>query len=207
MIVADKIDLACGNYKPEGYVGIDITTKDTVADYAVDLQQYPWPIESDSVTEVRCSHYIEHIPHQNVAIDLKQILDKSSSFEEFKENVSKEEFIRQPDGMIKFLNELWRITKPGGRVTLQAPYFSSMRSYGDPTHHRYISDWSFYYANKQYRESVGLGHYDLTCDFDVKYSYVITNEMTLKSEEVRNKAMQHDLNVVDDIVIELTKPE
>lgn len=195
MIKELKIDLACGNNKREGFAGIDIVQTPST-DYVMDLQQYPWPIESESVEEINCSHYIEHIPHTNI----KAVLDKSNTFEEFKENL-----LNTKDGLIEFFNEIYRILKPGGKVYLVAPYYSSMRSIGDPTHVRFIGDSTFWYLDKEWVENNKLQHYGLNCNFKVKISYYITNDLTLKSEEVRNKAFAHDLNVIDDIIIELTK--
>ena len=204
MINELKLDLACGNNKREGYVGIDIAQTDAV-DYIVDLRVFPWPIESESAEEINCGHYIEHIKHDNVALDLKQILDKSNSFEEFKENVNSQDFLAPQDGFIKFINEVYRILKPGGKVYLVAPYWSSHRSVGDPTHARLIADSTFWYLDKGWMEENLLKHYGIECDFEVDLSYYIDNEMTLKSEPVRNKAFTHDLNTILDLIIELTK--
>ena len=56
-----KLDLACGNNKREGFFGIDkFKTESTDANF--DLLQFPWPIESDSVEEVHCSNFLEHVP-------------------------------------------------------------------------------------------------------------------------------------------------
>lgn len=199
-----KIDLACGDNKREGFAGIDIV-KTSSTDYVLDLQKYPWPIEDESVEEINCSHYIEHIKHDNVALDLQEVLSKSSTFEEFKKNVKSIDFTAPKDGFIKFINEVYRILKPGGKVYIVAPYYTSMRAYGDPTHVRFIGDSTFWYLNKKWIEDNHLEHYDLNCDFDVKISYYITNELTLKSEEIRNKAFLHDWNTIDDIIVELTK--
>lgn len=204
MINELKLDLACGDNKREGYKGIDVAKTDSV-DYVADLQQYPWPIESESAEEVNCSHYIEHIKHDNVALDLAAVLDKSESFEEFKKNINDTSFLQSKDGFIKFFNELYRIMKKGGKATIVSPYYTSIRGFGDPTHTRYLGEWSFYYLNKEWRDLNKLSHYGLECDFDIKYSYYITNEMTLKSDEVRDKAFKHDWNVVDDILVDLIK--
>lgn len=202
MINELKLDLACGDNKRDGFFGIDISKTDSV-DYVMDLQQFPWPIESESAEEVNCSHYIEHIPHSNYKNDIKKCIEKSNTFEEFKENLI--ENLDEKDGFIKFINEVYRILKPGGKVKLVAPYYTSMRAYGDPTHVRFIGDSTFWYLNKKWIEDNRLQHYGLNCDFDVKISYYISNEMTLKSEEVRNKAFLHDWNVIEDIIVELTK--
>jgi len=204
MINELKLDLACGDNKREGYIGIDIAKTDGV-DHIVDLQAYPWPIESESAEEINCSHYIEHIKHDNVALDLKQVLDKSSSFEEFKENVNNTDFLAPQDGFVKFINEVYRILKPGGKVYMVAPYWSSHRAVGDPTHVRHIADSTMWYLDKPWMTKNKLEHYGIVADFEVKLTYYINNEMTLKSEQVRTKAFMHDLNAIEDIIIELTK--
>ncbi len=204
LINEPKLDLACGNNKKEGFVGIDISNTDS-ADYVVNLQKFPWPIESDSAEEIYCGHYIEHIPHTNVATDLQKIVNESNSFEEFKEKVNKEEFLYPMDGLIKFFNEVYRILKPDGKIKIVSPYYSSIRAYGDPTHTRSICDWTFLYVDKEWRENNNLEHMGFECDFDAKISYLISNELTLKSEEVRQQAFKHDINSIEDIIMDLTK--
>ena len=180
MVIEVKIDLACGNSKKEGFLGVDIVKTDST-DMIFSLQEYPWPIESDSVDEINCSHYVEHIPH-----DIKNPNDSR-------------------DGFIQFFDELYRIMKPGGKAIITTPYYTSMRAFQDPTHQRFIGEASFYYVNKEWRDINKLSHYGINCNFDARFSYYITNELTLKSEEVRNHAFKHDWNSVDDIMVELKK--
>jgi hypothetical protein len=56
-----KLDLACGDNKREGFFGID-KYKTESTDAVFDLLQFPWPIESESVEEVHCSNFFEHVP-------------------------------------------------------------------------------------------------------------------------------------------------
>lgn len=46
--------------KIDGYFGIDIKPGDTV-DATMDLEQFPWDIESESAEEIICSHYVEQL--------------------------------------------------------------------------------------------------------------------------------------------------
>ena len=55
-----KLNIACGNSKVDGYVGIDIS-KNVGADIVHDLKKYPWPFKDNSVDEAICSHFIEHL--------------------------------------------------------------------------------------------------------------------------------------------------
>ena len=180
MINELKIDLACGDRKREGFVGVDYV-KTPSTDYVMDLTKYPWDIESDSVEELHCSHYVEHIPH-----NIYNLNDHR-------------------DGLIQFMDECYRILKVGGKFTIICPYFTSERAFGDPTHTRYIGKWSFYYFNKQWIETNKLEHYGIKSNFDMTFSYYVSNDLTLKSEEVRNQAFEHDWNAIDDLKVELIK--
>lgn len=54
-----KLNLACGQIRQEGFVGVDKEKTDAV-DIIQDLESFPWIFENDSVDEILCSHYIEH---------------------------------------------------------------------------------------------------------------------------------------------------
>jgi len=199
MINELKIDLACGDRKKEGFCGIDIAKTSSI-DYAMDLNKYPWDIESNSAEEIYCSHYVEHIPHD--ILNIRTLVNESNTFEDFKNKVNQ---VDRKDGFIQFMNELYRIMKVGGKVTIICPYYTSIRAFGDPTHIRYIGEWSFYYLSKDWMEANKLQHYGIEANFSMTYSYYITNELTLKSEEVRNNAFKHYWNAIDDIIVELIK--
>jgi len=175
-----KVDLACGDNKKEGYIGVDVM-KTSSTDVVHDLTQYPWPFEDASVDVIHCSHYIEHIPH----------------------NIFNDKDDR--DGLIQFMDEVYRILKVGGVANIDAPHYQSVRALGDPTHHRSIGDLSFLYWNKEWREVNKLSHYGINCDFDIKLSYHVDNDLTLKSLEVRAEAFKKDWNAVLDIIADMTK--
>jgi predicted SAM-dependent methyltransferase len=55
-----KLNLACGQIKMEGFVGVDIAQCEGV-DVVHDLTVTPFPFEDNSVDEIYCSHFIEHL--------------------------------------------------------------------------------------------------------------------------------------------------
>jgi predicted SAM-dependent methyltransferase len=164
-----KIDLASGQNKTPGYFGVDIFNGKDV-DGVVDLEQFPWPIKSESVEDIVCNHYVEHTPD-----------------------------------LMKFMDEVYRILKPGGKIKIVCPYYNSMRCWQDPTHKRAISEATFLYYNKDWRTTNKLDHYPISSDFDYTYGYNINMAWANRSEEARNFAIKHYMNVVDDIVVVLTK--
>jgi SAM-dependent methyltransferase len=55
-----KLNLGCGQHKAPGYINID---KEVVCspDMVLDLEQFPWPFEDDSIDEILMSHTLEHL--------------------------------------------------------------------------------------------------------------------------------------------------
>ena len=184
-----KLSLACGDNKPEGFKGVDIAkTKD--ADYVQNLLQFPWTQFADnSVDEIECSHFVEHIPHGD----------------------------GYHDPFFQFFDEIHRILKPAefdpanpnipikGFANITTPYYSSMRAWQDPTHQRAISEASYLYLNKQWRIDNKLDHYPVTCDFDFSYGYVMGPDMQNRNQETQSFAIQHYINAVNDLQVILVK--
>jgi SAM-dependent methyltransferase len=54
-----KIDIGCGAFKKHDYLGIDIRPLEGV-DIVHDLSK-PLPLENNSVEDIYCSHFLEHI--------------------------------------------------------------------------------------------------------------------------------------------------
>jgi predicted SAM-dependent methyltransferase len=206
MINELKLDLACGQSKTEGYFGVDIAPGDTV-DAVVDLEQFPWPIESDSAEDIVCSHYVEHTALDTFTPYLKKVVSEVNTFEEFKIEILKYNGLIPRDGLIAFMNEVYRILKPGGKIKIVAPYYTSIRCWQDPTHRRAINDATFLYFNKGWREANKLDHYQVKTDCDFTYGYDMNAQWASRHEEARNFGITHYNNVINDIHIVLTKRE
>lgn len=174
-----KLDLACGNHLQEGFTGVDLTTEGTQATIAQDLLTFPWPFESNSIEEVVCSHFLEHIPKGDSA----------------------------HDPLFAFMDELWRILTPGGTVKFICPYYTSVRAWQDPTHHRVISEPMFFYFDHEWRKVNALLHYPIHTNFKVeKIEHAVSEEYIGRPQEAIQYAANHYWNVILDITVLLKKP-
>ena len=103
-----------------------------------------------------------------------------------------------------YMNELWRVLKSGGKAHLSMPHGRSDRATQDPTHQRILTEASFLYVVKSWREKNGVDYAGFACDFDVEYGYVYAPSWETKSDEARAFASTHYWNVVLDLHVYAT---
>lgn len=140
-------------------------------------------------------------------VDFVWDLDKFP-WEPFKDNSVEEvhcsHYLEHTTDIMKFMDEIWRICEDGAKVTFISPYYTSMRAWQDPTHKRAISEATFLYFNKEWREQNKLTHYPIKSNFKGERMIVFfAPPWDKKTEEARQFAQQHYWNVVSDILIEL----
>ena len=113
-----RLDIGCGANKQAGYVGMDIRPLPGV-DIVQDLEEFPWPLEDESVLTALASHVIEHInPHKGV--------------------------------FLKFMDEVWRVMKPGGQFAIAVPHGASPGFLQDPTHCNPCNEATFFYFDPEH---------------------------------------------------------
>jgi predicted SAM-dependent methyltransferase len=114
-------------------------------------------------------------------------------------------YVEHTSDLIRFMDEVYRILKQGHDCTILAPYYNSIEAWRDPTHKRAISEQTFDYFDKAWREKRALGHYDIKSDFLKTHEFILNPEWKMRSEEARNFAIRHYTNVVEELRITLTK--
>lgn len=166
-----KLDIACGQRKQDGYTGIDIAGD---PDIVHDLNEYPWPIDTDTVEEAFCSHYVEHIP---------MTLPDGR------------------DGLIAFMTELHRVCVDGAMVRIIHPYCKSERAFWDPTHRRFIAVVTWSYFNRDWRVAQGLDHYPIDVDFEVVNvgANGIPDDVACRDEETKMRLLAREWDVIADL--------
>lgn len=181
-----KLDFACGNNIREGFEGVDFYAP--LAQYKIDLFKFPFPWEDNSVDEIHCSHFVEHLPARDVELrDLRPSIHGAADTK----------FIGQ-DFLFAFFDECWRVLKPGATMLVIVPSGRSDRAYQDPTHRRFIVAETFGYLNKDAREQMGLGHYNVRCNFAASINPTVDKALELRHPEVQAKKFKEAYNVVHD---------
>jgi predicted SAM-dependent methyltransferase len=66
-----KLNLGCGLDKRQGYINVDIR-KDVNPDLVLNLEDIPYPFESNSIEEIIDKDILEHIPYRKVENILKE---------------------------------------------------------------------------------------------------------------------------------------
>ena len=175
-----RLDIGCGKNKREGFIGVDQYKMDGV-DIVCDLTKR-WRWKDNSVDEVHCSHFLEHL----------------TNFEGKWERTH-------------FFNELYRVLKPEGKCTLILPHWNSTRYYGDPTHKEPFSEMALSYLNAEFRAQQAP-HSDkkwnpngYACNFEATYGYNLRQDLISRNQEFQIMALQTQKEAAQDMIATLTK--
>lgn len=202
-----KLDLACGATIESGFLGVDRRAMPGVH-LLSDLRQATWSfkpadrnmrrpkgfreaggawvLEENSVDAVRCLHFVEHLWNTE----------------------------DRPE-RVRFVNELFRVLKPGGQALIVTPHWCSSRAYGDFTHaYPPVGEFWLLYLNREWRvtkkqaldNDVSWHPSGYTCDFDFTYGYGMREDLIPKHVEVQQFALGNYKEAAQDLIVTLTKP-
>lgn len=193
-----RLDIGCGKNKKEGFVGLDQYAMEGV-DLTCDLSKHRWYFKVDQFQHPAL-----------ILADNKMLMLADNSVDEvhcshFIEHLTATERVR-------FMNELYRVMKPGAKATLIAPHWCSNRAYGDMTHcWPPVSEMWFYYLSKQWREDQ-VPHTDkrwnpdgYDCDFEAGWGYSMHPSLLPRNLEFQQDALQFKKEAAQDIIATLTK--
>lgn len=112
---------------------------------------------------------------------------------------------------VHFLNELYRVLKPGCKATVITPHWSSCRAYGDPTHQwPPVSEFLWYYLKRDWRLQ-NAPHCDekhlqggFNCNFEVTWGFSLEPGVAARNQEYQQMAMTYYKEACQDMVATLT---
>ncbi len=177
-----KLDLGCGGNKVSlDHIGVD-KYKMKGVDVVCDIGTAKLPWKDNSVDEIHCAHFLEHLTNLNERWERTH-----------------------------FFNEMYRVLKKGGKATLIFPHWCSNRYYGDPTHKEPFSEMGFYYLSKEWRATQAphsdkkWNKYGYDCDFDASWGYQLRQDLLTRNQEFQQNAMANYKEVIQDIIATLVK--
>lgn len=169
-----KLDIACGSAKTPGFKGIDLIPE---ADIVHDLFDAPWPVKANTVTEVVCNHFLEHVPHYRPQWE-------------------------GVDGWWVFWGEIYRICKDGATVTMRHPYVWNNRAFQDPTHVRFIHESNYWYLHRESRKAMNVDHYAADVNFDtVTVNFQQPAEIAARADGAKAFAQTYYVNSISDLEV------
>lgn len=178
-----KLDFGCGQVPREGFEGVDLYAPN--ATHRVDLWKFPLPWADNSVDEIHCSHFLEHLPMREV--EERDLTQKHLASE-----------YEGKDFLFAFMDEVYRILKPGGVMTVVVPNARSDRAFQDPTHRRFFVEFTFGYFWEEARKANGLDHYRVNCNFSSNVVPIIPSELAVLSPEAQQRRFRENWNTVLD---------
>lgn len=120
-----KLELGCGNHPTPGFVHHDRWKHSPHVDLAFELAELPWPLEDDSVDVLLALDVFEHLAEKLIFPNGREL------------------FV--PLQVEQWLDECWRVLKPGGLLEMRLPAWNHHYSWRDPTHQRVFHQESFLY--------------------------------------------------------------
>lgn len=175
-----KIDFGCGQNCTVGPDGVKYTGVDFVKCDGVDVV-----------------HDLTKFPYPFKDESVDEIVSNH-----FVEHLTGEDFM-------KFMDECYRILKPGGKMNLTHPYCFSARAFQDPTHKTFIPSERYLYFDKNWRKTNKLDHYPIKSDYEfqiyVSYHTDKGENWVVRNDQFRTFGMSHYVNVVADLIVNLTK--
>jgi len=107
---------------------------------------------------------------------------------------------------IHFVNELYRVLKPGAQCKLVTPDANSGRAYGDLTHKwpPVVSFW-FYYLSREWRAQNAPHNDFYTCNFAVGWGHSLRPDIAVRNQEYQQFALANFKEAAQDMIATLTK--
>lgn len=109
-----------------------------------------------------------------------------------------------PD-LIAFIEECYRILRPGGKATFASPHYTNAKAWASPLNKRGVSEFTLNFASKDWRDANKYGEAQVVANFEVQGSFALEEGFMQRSEDARQFFMKHYNNVAQAVLLSLTK--
>jgi len=106
---------------------------------------------------------------------------------------------------VKFFNEMYRVLKPNGIVTLIVPCWNANGGYGNPLFHEPVYEGFLFFLSKEWRELNAPEVTQYICDFEPTWGYNLHPNLINRNQEFQQFALANYCNAALDLIITLKK--
>jgi SAM-dependent methyltransferase len=121
------------------------------------------------------------------------------------DEISGQDVLEKIPDLVAFVDECYRILKPGGKCNFSSPFYASSGAWVSPITVRGISERTLNFASKVWREQVKFSDATVLANFDVVGQVAIEETSMQRAEEVRAFWLARYLNTAQAIMFTLTK--
>jgi len=173
-----KLDIGCGKNKKEGFIGVDQYAMEGV-DVVMDVRQ-KWSYDDNSVEEVHCSHFLEHLTGPERVRFYNELFR-----------------VLKPGAKATIITPHWASNRAYGDPTHQWPPVAEMAFY-------YLKqEW----RNSQAPHTDAKWNPDgYSCDFDATWGYSFAPDLGMRNQEYVQFALQNYKEAAQDMIATLIKP-
>lgn len=139
-----NLDVGGGANPNKGFINLDILDLPEV-DIVWDFNRTPWPLPDECVLKAVASHVLEHILPTYETARLEPLVQLLVKKKVFTQKEADEELGRPSRGFLGFMDELWRVMKPGGQFAFVVPHADSPGYRQDPTHVHMMNETKMHY--------------------------------------------------------------
>ena len=173
-----RIDIGCGKNKKPEFIGVDQYPMEGV-DIVMNIADDEWPWEGSSVSEVNCSHFLEHL----TGLERVRFFNKLHR-------------VLMPGAKALLVVPHWASNRAYGDFTHQWPPVSEMLFY-------YINKtWR---ESQAPHNDIRWNPEGYCCHFEATWGYSLHPEILLKNAQAQQFAIQFYKEACQDQVITLTK--
>lgn len=170
-----KLDLGCGQRKQAGFHGVDVAAIPGV-DTVMDLFTTPWPFDSDTIEEVHCSHFFEHVPAKRRFAWMNEL-----------------HRIMKPGAKAVIIVPYWASQRSVQDPTHEWPPICE-------------NSFLYFNKKWREDNLLTHGPYaECVADFDFSYGFSMPTEWVIRNDEAKGFAMRHYNNAVDDLHVTMLK--
>jgi SAM-dependent methyltransferase len=113
--------------------------------------------------------------------------------------------IEKVPNLVAFIEECYRLLKPGGKAVFTSPHYSSGAAWASPLVVRGVCESTLNFSSKEWRTQYKFSEVPTVIDFEVTGQMAVDQDTLCRNDEAKAFWMKRFTNVVQHIILTLVK--